>query len=471
MKLCNFFHLCSAALLLIALQAVALGCSCIRKSPVCEAFGGSRAVFVGKVIGAKEQRQERNRDGTSSTFQVGEIYFRVEQSFVGVRGSQVVIHSGTGGGDCGYWFVKGERYLVYAYGESQHLMTNICTRTRPLAEADEDLKFLTTLPRPGSGVRIYGTVVAALKDPKSPDWRTPKPLSGVTVKVVGQRTIDAVTGADGAYELTGLPAGNYTVYAEVPDYYHRDPSLKRRVELVDRGCAELDFIAQNKSQLTGRVITLEGMGLARARVQLVPVDAEPTRLGGDVSFSDKNGRFSLERIAPGQYHLGVNLASSPDRDAPFPPTFYPGTTDRSKAMVIEISLGGETSDLEIRMPPRVTEYKVRGFVVWADGTPAANVEVHLEDVNYPGWCVDNCEAETDAQGLFELTGYSGVSYRVVSTADQRVAAKKTEPIHGISDSFVVAGDLEGLKIILAKPGYPWDDKTPKRNEAAPPGRK
>jgi len=427
---------------------------------------------VGKVIGAKEQRQERNQDGTITTFQVGEIYFKVEQSFLGVLGPRVVIHSGTGGGDCGYWFIKGERYLVYAYGESlQQLGTNICTRTRRLAEAEDDLKFLTTLPRPGSGVRIYGTVAAALKDPKSTDWRTPKPLSGVTVKVVGKRTIDAVTSADGTYELTGLPAGKYTVYAEVPDYYSRDSYWKRRIELEDRGCAELNFFAQNKSQVTGRVITVDGTGLAKAKVQLIPVDAQPSRLGDDLTFADQNGRFSLEKIAPGRYLLGVNLASSPDKETPFQPTYYPGTTDRSKATVIEISLGGETSGIEIRMPPRLTEYRVRGFVVWADGSPAANEDVYLEDVNYPGWCVNGCESKTDAQGQFDLQGYSGVNYRAVSTADRRSTNKKPEPIHGISEPFVLAGDFEGVRVILSKPGYPWDDKAQEQKEAEPPKRK
>src|SRR6185503_3009234 len=265
----NLFHLCSAALILIAVQSVALGCSCVPERPTCEAFGSSRAVFVGKVVGAKEQREEKNEDGTATTYQVGEIYFSVEQSFLGVKSARIVIHSGTGGADCGYWFLKGKRYLVYAYGDSMDsLGTNICTRTKPLETAEKDLDFLRTMPRKGSGVRIYGKVVAALKDPKSPDWRTTKPLSGVTVKMVGKRTLDAVTNAGGEYELTGLQPGKYKIYAEVPDYYHRGDYWVREIQVADLGCAEENFVAENDSRITGRVLRSDETGLPKATVEL-----------------------------------------------------------------------------------------------------------------------------------------------------------------------------------------------------------
>src|SRR6267378_2267102 len=161
----------SIALLLLS-ASYGLACTCVPERPPCEAFGSARAVFIGKVVGSRERRTQKNEDGTITTYDVGEIYFRVDESFGGIQGSRVVIHSGTGGGDCGYWFIRAKRYLVYAYGDASNWSTGICTRTRPLTEAAEDLTFLRNLPRKGTGARIYGTVVAALKDPKSSDWRT-----------------------------------------------------------------------------------------------------------------------------------------------------------------------------------------------------------------------------------------------------------------------------------------------------------
>lgn len=70
-------------------------------------------------MGAREQRQRREADGAVTTYDVGEIYFKVEEAFVAIKSASTVIHSGTGGADCGHWFLRGKKYLVYAYGESR----------------------------------------------------------------------------------------------------------------------------------------------------------------------------------------------------------------------------------------------------------------------------------------------------------------------------------------------------------------
>jgi hypothetical protein len=465
------YLLAAVFVLLLCAPPAALACSCMKGEPTCEAFGSAQAVFIGKVVGAKEQRQEKNEDGTTTTFQVGEIYFNVEQSFLGVKGTRVVIHSGTGGGDCGYWFLKGKRYLVYANGKSMEtLETNICMRTRPLENADEDLSFLRTMPRKGAGVRIYGTVTIALKDPKSADWRTSTPLSGITVKIAGNRTFDAVTDAEGRYELSGLQAGKYKVYAEVPDFYYRGAYWVREIEIADRGCSQENFIAENDSKITGRVLKPDGTGLAKAKVELIPVDAEDAsvgRFGLDQDYANEEGEFKLVQVAPGRYLLGVNITSSPDKESPFPRTFYPGTTDRSKAVVLEIGLGQKLPNLDIHLPDSLPEFVVRGFVIWPDGNLAAGVDVYIEDVNYPGWCVNGCSQKTDAQGQFELRGYSGRNYRVVSTAERNADKNKREDVYGVSNPFLITGGVDGLKIVLSRSGRPWDDEKKEADPAKP----
>lgn len=69
----------------------------------------------------------------------------VGEVWKGVPGGTVALMTGAGGGDCGYDFREGERYIVYAhaspYGEPT-LGTSICTRTRLLADAGADLASL-----------------------------------------------------------------------------------------------------------------------------------------------------------------------------------------------------------------------------------------------------------------------------------------------------------------------------------------
>jgi hypothetical protein len=457
-----------SAVILFSCAPEVRACSCAETRPTCEEFGSAKAVFIGKVIGAKEQRQARGDDGSTTTYDVGEIYFKVEETFLGVKGARVVIHSGTGGGDCGYWFRRGQRYLVYAYGESlEALGTNICTRTRLLANAEEDLEFLRNLPRKGTGARIYGSVAAALKDPKSSAWRTPTPLEGVTVKIEGpQRTFDAVTDSKGEYELTGLPAGSYKVHAVVPDYYRQDEYWMRKIELNDRGCAREDFFAQNDSGITGHVFKPDGTPLAKANVELMPVEREAIqRLSGDETWADEKGEYELEEVPPGRYLLGINLSSSPDDEQPYPRTFYPGVTDRSRATVIEIGLGQKLKDIDIHLPPQAIAHLVRGFVVWPDGSLAKAVDIYLEDVDYPGWCVNGCAGKTEEQGRFELRGFAGYKYRVVSTAERSPAdGKENVNVYGVSESFQLSTEMENQKIVLSLPGHPWDKKEEKSKE-------
>lgn len=57
----------------------------------------------------------------------------------------VAISTGLGGGDCGYGFKEGQKYLVYAHASSDPVLgTGICSGTRPLESAagQEDISVL-----------------------------------------------------------------------------------------------------------------------------------------------------------------------------------------------------------------------------------------------------------------------------------------------------------------------------------------
>jgi hypothetical protein len=462
--------------LLLVSVGQASACSCAGKEPVCEAFGTATAVFVGKVVGGKEQREEKDENGAKMKYDVGEIYFKVEEAFIGVKGPRVVIHSGTGGSDCGFWFRRGERYLVYAYGDSaKSLSTHICTRTRPLAFTDEDMAFLHNLPHKGTGARIYGTVLAVVKDPDPAKRRNGKPLSGITVKVEGAgKALEAITDDAGKYELAGLAPGSYEVYAELPDYYYKDDYSTRTLKLNDRGCSEEDFIAVNDSSISGQILKPDGSGLLKANVELIPLEtAENVVLDNiDYDWTDEEGLYTLEKIPPGRYLLGININSTPDDDCPYPRTFYPGVTERSKATVIDVGWGDKLTGIDIQVPPKLSEHTVSGFVIWPDGSLAAGVDVYLAQVNFLSRCVNGCSFKTDAQGRFTLRGYDGSTYKVITTADKvgvggkQQQQQQPQPVFGESPPITLDNDADGIRLVLSSPGNPWDreDEEKKRKD-------
>lgn len=119
--------------------SIASACSCANLPSVEEEFERSKAVFSGKVVDIKEKLSLKGYTTKS-------ILFEVTNTWKGVEQSQIIITTGQGGGDCGYNFIKGEEYLVYAnetimYG-AKSLVSTICNRTGVLSSSQEDLEIL-----------------------------------------------------------------------------------------------------------------------------------------------------------------------------------------------------------------------------------------------------------------------------------------------------------------------------------------
>jgi hypothetical protein len=112
---------------------LAFACLC-GKSPLPEdAFKESTAVFSGKVI-------EISRDPSSYSITAK---FDVERTWKGISDKMISVSTGSDNGNCGYGFVVGETYMVYAVGEDS-LYTSQCGRTRLFVDTYEDLHVLGT---------------------------------------------------------------------------------------------------------------------------------------------------------------------------------------------------------------------------------------------------------------------------------------------------------------------------------------
>ncbi len=119
-----------------------IACSCVPQgsesieTQVKEAFTNSTAVFVGEVVEVIEK---------PDAFSV-EVKFKVVKSWKNEFEDTVSITTGRGGGDCGYHFEVGKKYLIYAGGDKHNLKTNICTRTSAF-ESNKDVAFLNKMKK------------------------------------------------------------------------------------------------------------------------------------------------------------------------------------------------------------------------------------------------------------------------------------------------------------------------------------
>jgi|SRR5215510_13076066 len=106
-------------------------CTCNSPGSPAEELRRSTAVFVGKVVHIEYPKLTGflfdSRDPMIVTFQVLKVWKGPATRTTDVR----TLFFGT----CGCKFTEGEDYLVYANGPSHQLVTDRCTRTKPILEA------------------------------------------------------------------------------------------------------------------------------------------------------------------------------------------------------------------------------------------------------------------------------------------------------------------------------------------------
>lgn len=125
--------------------------------------------FYGRILPKAARRQLRlTRNEEEAGFVLAESFpglrwqdhpvrFQVETTFVGEAMPRREVWTGQGFGDCGIVFEKGRRYLVYVYPESRtgRGETSICTRTRQVEAADEEVDQLRALLRGERRVPLF----------------------------------------------------------------------------------------------------------------------------------------------------------------------------------------------------------------------------------------------------------------------------------------------------------------------------
>ena len=417
---------------------VARACSCAGKETPCDGFGSASAVFSGTVTATRQKERAKVNDpddvGYARIFK-----FSVEQSFRGVDTTEVEILTGSGGGDCGYDFKIGGRYLVYAYRYHNDLVTTICSRTTPFAQANEDLAFLGNLSSAAPGATIYGRLL--------PGRETKTELAAIAsnalIKIEGANVRkETRPDAEGKYRVSGLPPGKYKVAVQLPETLFTD-AHEREISVADRGCAGDVFFINDNGRVMGRVLDVEGQPVNRLLITLKP-ESDPRDYGFPSGRTDSEGRFSISNIPAGRYLIGANQSKFRDpSDSAFayPGVFYPGVADRESAEVITVGPGEKLTGLDFRAPLRRPPSVAVVQVVWADGSPVAKAHLTLSDpTGEPGV---GFGAQTDEQGRFTINGYVG--QRVV------VEARSNRPYVPLGNQYEPMERSQKARVTLEKP--------------------
>jgi hypothetical protein len=126
-----------AASVLIAVRSASFACSCVPPKNALQELEQAAAVFTGKLVELVKHGPE------AGLFARVEAVIAVERTWKGVDKKTVSVFTSSHSASCGYGFKEGREYLVYAFQDAEgRLTTTICSRTRQVKDAAEDLKEL-----------------------------------------------------------------------------------------------------------------------------------------------------------------------------------------------------------------------------------------------------------------------------------------------------------------------------------------
>lgn len=421
--------------------AAADACKCFTGPEACSGIAEADAIFEATV--ASIETRSRSLPDSTVTHQERVVRLRDVRGWRG-RVADVVV-TGIGGGDCGYDFQVGVRYVIVGdRNESDGLVrTGVCSMTSPLAQAGAMRDYVESLSAPSTGGRLWGTV--ATQKPWAPGDgtpREPKPVANVRVTITGPAEASVTTGPDGRFSFDTLPPGDYRLSAELGDH---KIDFKGPVATTLEGpyaCAVLDILVPSAASLNGIVMYDDGRPAAGVPVQLVA--AEPRAADAFLGVggpTDEDGAYTLSSVPPGRYLVGVGAVGGPSRSEPFALVY--GRVDPGD-VVITVREEDEAIFVAPMVTRRLAPIRVQGAVRWPDETPAHGLVVTAAAVGEGGPVRGLVRSETLVDGRFTLDVFAETRYRVSFARRGRVV-HSVEIVAGDAPLLVTLPDREELR--------------------------
>lgn len=342
-------RVCFAVLVLLTIPAMVAACTCLPDlGPCSQRWRTGDVIFVGTV----KSRVPFNGAEGSGLFDGGYIYYvQVTESLRGpyIAGQEVAIETGYGGGDCGYPFIAGNEYLVYASGK-KGLGTNICMPTQPRAMAGGVIRQLRNVRDRRAIDTLFGAIGVGPTGASFQDLVDAKTLANVPVRVIdsNKREYSTKTDSEGVYSFNSLPPDKYTIEVDLPaglSTWQRNEGKPFTIEIKENAHCRADLFARPDGRIAGIVRNSNGKALA-GFVTIRPADPKEAevanRRGGLPGYTTEDGTFTLWQLPPGQYRL----------------LFYPKVGDKitfanvTYSDVVEIGFGQHVEDYRFTIRPR-----------------------------------------------------------------------------------------------------------------------
>jgi len=399
---------CVVVLWCLLTPARADACTCVEGIPPCQSVWQATSVVEATIASIETVTGP-------PVFENGPRYperlVRLQDVRAWVGESTDVVITGMGGGDCGYAFRVGTRYLIATHKRPDgHAVTGICSGTQPAESAGPLKSYLETLSQPSPGAKISGNILLLPAALQRSAIRN-EPLAGVRLLLTGpvQRTVQS--GTDGTFAFERLPAGQYTLSAQLPPGRTDLASIKPQTFTIPnaQACAALTLTTSAGGLIEGTVVDTAGRPIRGAVIDLRLADVlGAERPAYESTRTDETGAFRFDRLAEDRYVAGINIDRGPTSTSPFAPT-YGRLVSGATPEIIDLRSGGRQI-LSPIVVHALAPVAVAGRVQFEDGTPAANAGISFIGTGEQRGYIPTVGKRSDELGKFTLELFEGVAY-------------------------------------------------------------
>lgn len=292
-----------------------LACLCIER-PSCGPLRYLDADFVGEIL-SREAVQSGDMIGSYRVEAPRGNLFRVRviESFRGAQklGDIVNLLTGQGGGDCGYRFKVGDKYLIDAAAGKGVLFTGRCTLTARIEDSEPEIRDLRRIAANERAPDLTGVVLKHL-GPFSDPGQTP--LLGIPVSIkseFGGDKYETVTDSDGIFTFPKLPHDYFSITVGLPSnlvasWANLQPIIENQISdfSIDHregesAACRVNIIAEYTGSISGTIKTSNNKAaIGSVAAYTVTADGKPQdKLLSE--YSNACGAFQLPHLPPGRY--------------------------------------------------------------------------------------------------------------------------------------------------------------------------
>lgn len=266
----------------------------------------------------------------------------------------------------------------------------------------------------------------------------------------------AVTGADGAYDVGGLPGGTYYIFFQ--DYsgtYVSEAHLN--AENVTSGTpivvawggtqAGIDAILEKAGSIAGAVRSESSQPISGAWVSLYKQKTASQWVWCDSAVSGADGTYLMYGLSPGTYRVEFSHAS-------YMSEYYSDAVDVQTAANVTVTPGGYTGAIDATLSVGGT---ISGTVTSDGGGGVQGLSVYAYRSTPAGMAYANY-GMTDVDGKYLVTGLRAGDYRIwFCSNDDTNTSEWFDNVQRSQDStpVVLAKDenRSGVDAVLARKGY------------------